>query len=265
MPGSRLDEPRYVFGEDGAHEQHQYLAEAYDPLSTARLAGTGVTDGWHCLEVGAGGGSVAVWLAERVAPTGEVLATDLEPRHIPRRPKLTVLRHDVVTDPLPENGFDLIHARLVLRHLPRRAVVLGRLLAALKPGGWLQLDEFDTSYQPCLLGPDASAERLFSSFLAAKDAVMAAAGVDGAWGRHAGAAMRRAGFTGIDVWPQLERWQGGSPGLRLLAQHTYRLREGLLAGGMTDGQLQEIRALLADPSFCVSSSVMYSVQGRRPR
>jgi 16S rRNA A1518/A1519 N6-dimethyltransferase RsmA/KsgA/DIM1 with predicted DNA glycosylase/AP lyase activity len=32
------------------------------------------------LEVGAGYGTIARWLAERVAPTGSVIATDIDPR-----------------------------------------------------------------------------------------------------------------------------------------------------------------------------------------
>jgi hypothetical protein len=34
---------------------------------------------------------------------------------------------------------------------------------------------------------------------------------------------------------------------------------------MTDGQLAEVRALLAHPGFRATSCVLYSVQGRRPR
>jgi hypothetical protein len=90
----------------GADEQHRYLADLFDPVSTARLARTGVGDGWHCLEVGAGGGSVATWLAARVTPAGRVLATDLEPGHIPAADCLEVARHDIIRDPLPEAAYD---------------------------------------------------------------------------------------------------------------------------------------------------------------
>jgi chemotaxis methyl-accepting protein methylase len=46
-----------------------------------------------------------------------------------------VERHDVAADPVPENAYDLIHARLVLVHLPERDRVLATLAAALRPGG----------------------------------------------------------------------------------------------------------------------------------
>ena len=62
----------------------------------------GVGPGWRCLEVGAGAGSIAGWLADRVGPSGQVIATDLDTRFLEQqaRPNLEVRRHDVVRDPL---------------------------------------------------------------------------------------------------------------------------------------------------------------------
>ncbi|CAM02492.1 methyltransferase family protein [Saccharopolyspora erythraea NRRL 2338] len=256
----------YVFDNDNAHSggQHRFLASAHDPMTTARLAETGVGAGWRCLEVGAGGGSVAVWLAGRVAPTGSVLATDVKPQRIPRRPGLTVVRHDVTSDPLPESEFDLVVARLVLRHLPQRLEVLDRLVRALKPGGRLQIDEFDTSYEPPLVTPDERSRRVYEDFIAAKDAVMRAAGVDPAFGRHVAAAMRDAGLADIDPRPFIQLRRAGSADLEQLVNHTFHLRDALVAAGMTDERLAEVRSAMRDPSFLAASSVMYSVHGTRP-
>ena len=52
------------------------------PSTIEYLAGIGVARGWSCWEVGAGGGSVAEWLVGAVAPTGSVLATDLDLRRL---------------------------------------------------------------------------------------------------------------------------------------------------------------------------------------
>ncbi|MEU6117043.1 methyltransferase domain-containing protein [Streptomyces sp. NPDC047117] len=258
--------PGYVFDNDSAHsrEQHRCLAAAYDPVTLERLAATGVGDGWRCLEVGSGGGSVARWLAGRVDPTGEVLATDVKPHHIVETPRLVVAQHDVVTDPLPEAAFDLVVARLVLQHLPERLAVLDKLVRALKPGGVLQIDEFDTSYEPPLLAPDTRAAELYSTFLRAKAAAMRAGGGDPHWGRRVPAAMRAAGLVDIDPRPFIELRHADSAGLRLQLHHTYHLRGKLLAEGMTEGQLEEVRALMRDPSFRAASSILYSTQGRRP-
>ena len=101
------------------------LARLFDAATLRALDATGLGEGWSCLEVGGGGGSVAHWLAARVAPTGSVLCTDIDPRHIPSGPpNLRVVRHDIVRDPLPEAAFDLVHTRLVLIHVPERVEVL---------------------------------------------------------------------------------------------------------------------------------------------
>lgn len=257
----------YVFDNASGHarEQHRILADFLDPITTDRLASTGLADGWHCLEVGAGGGSVAIWLADRVAPSGTVLATDIKPLDLPSRPGLEVARHDIVCDPLPEAAFDIVHARLVLMHLGNRQAVVERLSRALKPGGWLQLDEFDISYGPALLVPSARARALYEAFMAAKRRLFLAAGADVAWGASAAAAMCEAGLVEIDPAPYVHQWRAGSPGVELLVHHTFQLRDQLVAQGMTDDELAEVRALLGDPGFRAASCVIYSVQGRRPQ
>ncbi|MFB7570452.1 hypothetical protein [Streptomyces sp. NPDC056165] len=64
-PATAVSDPGEGYAFDNVHatEQHRCLAASLDPITIARLAGTGVTDGWRCLEVGAGGG-VATWLAD---------------------------------------------------------------------------------------------------------------------------------------------------------------------------------------------------------
>ncbi|WDV49629.1 methyltransferase domain-containing protein [Streptomyces coeruleorubidus] len=257
--------PGYVFDNDSVHsdELHRCLTDAYDRRTFYRLAETGVTTGWRCLDIGSGSGSVARWLAERVAPTGEVVATDIKPHHIPDGPCLTAVGHDVVTDPLPEDAFDLVVARLVLQHLPERLAVLSKLVRALKPGGWLHIEEFDASYEPPLLTPDEESARLYRAFLDAKCAVMRAGGGDPHWARDVPAAMRAAGLVDIDPRPRIELRTAGSPGLRMQLNHTYHLRDELMAAGMTEAELADVRALMRDPSFCAASSVIYSVHGRR--
>ncbi|QMU71335.1 class I SAM-dependent methyltransferase [Streptacidiphilus sp. P02-A3a] len=256
----------YVFDNDSDNSIAQFrnLSAAYDPFTTERLAATGLGDGWSCLEIGAGNGSVAAWLADRVAPTGRVLATDTEPRRVAAHPGLRVERHDIVHDPLAEAGFDLAHARLVLQHLPERQAVLRRLRTALRPGGWLQIDEFDVSYGPVLTAPDERSAELYRTFLAAKGRVLSNGGARIVWGRECAAEMRAAGFTALDPQPRVVLWQAGHPGLELLVSHTHSLRERLLAEGLTDDHLRQVREVMRHPEFQAVSPILYSVQGRRP-
>lgn len=266
QPSPARESVRPVFGNGTAHsrDQHRCLAAAYDPVTLPRLAATGVGPGWHCLEVGAGGGSIARWLAGRVLPGGSVLATDRDPRDLVPGPGLEVGALDVARDPLPAAAYDLIVARLVLQHVPSRDAVLRKLAQALKPGGVLQVDEIDASYEPPLLTPDLAAEDLYLRFLRAKTAAMRAAGGDPHWGRKAPAAMRAAGLTGIDVHLHIGVRHARDPGLGLQLNHTRNLRDRLREHGMTDDELDRVGRLMRDPSFRAASSVFYSVQGRRP-
>jgi hypothetical protein len=66
------------------------------------------------LEVAGGGGSIAEWLCRQVGRSGHVVATDLELRFLEaiHASNLEVWRHDILSEPLPEGAFDLVHARL---------------------------------------------------------------------------------------------------------------------------------------------------------
>ena len=123
------------------------LEQTFDEVSIANLERLDVPVGARCLEVGAGSGSIARWFAGRVGPTGRVLATDLDTRwfHHDGSPQLEVRELDLVGDPIPDGPWDVIHERLVLQHIPDRLAVLDRLVAALAPGGWILVEDFDTA------------------------------------------------------------------------------------------------------------------------
>jgi len=129
----------YVFDNawEWGRERLNSVEALLDPGTIRHLEALRVASGWQCLEVGAGGGSIARWLCHQVGEGGQVIATDIDTRFLEAldEPNLVVRRHDIVHDALSESSFDLIHARLVLEHLPSRYQVLQRMTAALKPGG----------------------------------------------------------------------------------------------------------------------------------
>jgi 2-polyprenyl-3-methyl-5-hydroxy-6-metoxy-1,4-benzoquinol methylase len=114
----------------------------WDPGSQALLDELGIGPGWKCLEVGAGGGSMVEWMASRGA---HVTAIDIDTRFIESlaSDSIEVRRVDLRTDPLPQAEFDLVHARLVLEHLSDRRQILDRLVATLRPGGWILIEDYD--------------------------------------------------------------------------------------------------------------------------
>ena len=132
--------------EDAAERERLGMLELLmDPLTIRRLEARGVTEAWNCLEVGAGGGSVALWLAQRVGPGGRVVASDINTRFLRDldMPNLEVRQHDIVSDDLEKGGYDLVHCRALLLHLAEREKGLRRMAAAVRPGGWLLIEESD--------------------------------------------------------------------------------------------------------------------------
>ena len=108
-----------------------------DPSTIRTFQEIGVPEKWRCLEIGAGGGSIAEWLCQTVGATGHVVAADLEVKFLKALdyPNLDVWEFNLITDDLPESEFDLVHARGVLVHLSKREQIVEKITRAVKPGG----------------------------------------------------------------------------------------------------------------------------------
>jgi SAM-dependent methyltransferase len=249
-----------------ASERFTSLEHCYDGATTANLAALGVREGWRCLEVGGGNGSVAHWLAGRVGPVGKVVATDVNPSLMrPPVGNLEIRHHDIVSDELEESYFDLVHARLVLIHIPERQRVVERILRALKPGGWLLIEEFDLTWQlPVLAAPDPDGVELFHKVSGSIHQLLEHAGMDPAWARDAYGCLSRAGFTDLGCRGFCDLWQGGSVGVSLHHANAVQVADRLIAGGLvTQQELDAFGNLLAQPTFAVASYLMFATWGRR--
>ncbi|HEX6500339.1 MAG TPA: class I SAM-dependent methyltransferase [Micromonosporaceae bacterium] len=251
-----------------AGEQHNGLATLLNPFTTQRIRSlVGDLTGKTCLEVGAGGGSVAVWLAEQVGPAGTVVATDLKPARIPQHDRLEVVRHDLTCEDIPGGPYDLIHARLVLNHLPPRDEILRRLVGALAPGGVLVNEDWaaDQVDQVVVAAPTPEAAALYTLYQRTVGAkVFAAAGTDRSWARRVHVAMLDEGLVNVSTVVHASYWQGGDTGGRMLAANIHQLRPRLIAAGMTSEQLDELLALLDDPRLVIHGFPLYSTAGWRP-
>jgi SAM-dependent methyltransferase len=241
------------------------LAAIFDPGTIRHLRERGVAKGWHCLEVGAGGGSIARWLSELVGLNGRVLATDIDPRFLETldRPNLEVRRHDVAVDPLPERAFDLVHARLVLVHVRERERALQRMVASLRPGGWLLLEEFDSLSTPP--DPVAYPGEVSLPAIDAMRRAMAKRGVDSRYGRALPGRMRANGLAEVDAEARMFLWRGGSPGATLLRTGLEQLRGAVIEAGeiSADDYDRDIRRL-DDPEYQSPSPILWAAWGRRP-
>ena len=237
------------------------LADVFDPGTIRHLAARGVAEGWTCLEIGAGLGTIAHWLAERVGPHGRVLATDIDTRHLETgmRANVEVRRHDVATDPLPPAAFDLAHSRLLLSHLADPDRALERMVAAVKPGGWLLVEDFER------LEGTSDLDRLSKTATALRQ-VVAAAGWDARLGRSLARRLREHGLEDVGAEGRVLLYQAGTAGATLWRLNFEQLRAPILATGLvTDEEFAADVAALDGADFEMCSPILWSAWGRKPR
>ncbi|MGW2848547.1 class I SAM-dependent methyltransferase [Streptomyces sp. NPDC001274] len=241
------------------------LSELFDPVTFRHVDRLGITTGMRCWEVGAGSPSVPLGLAERVGPTGAVVATDIDVSWTGDLGGVVeVVRHDVAADPPPPGGFDLVHARLVLVHVTDRAEALRRMIQALRPGGRLLLEDADPGLQPLLCPDECGPEqRLANRLRAGFRSLMAARGADLAYGRTLPRLLREAGLAGVEADAYFPIT---SPACAVLEAATVRQIRGLLVseGLATDAEIDRHLANVASGDLDLATAPLVSAWGRRP-
>lgn len=258
---------RYSFDNvwENARQRLRGIEARFDPSTIRHLETLGVGDGWHCLEIGGGGGSIAEWLCQRVGRTGHVVATDLDTRFLEALDyaNLEALRHNIVTDDLPEGAFDLIHERMVLSHLPERDTALRRMVSALKPGGWLLCEELDNVSVAPASPPDAASRELYMKMENAVEQVMTARGHVYDFGRRLYGLFHARGLTALQGEGHVAlRYAGARAEVARLTVDQVR-GDIVSAGYATAGEIEAYFALLKDPSFFAVGPTLFTVWGRR--
>jgi SAM-dependent methyltransferase len=238
----------------------------FDPSTFSHLDRLGVGEGWRCWEVGAGGTSVISWLAQRVGPSGHVLATDLDTTWaaIAPLPTIAVQRHDVALDPPPEGPFDLVHARLVLVHVPDRDAALANMVAALRPGGWLLVEDADPALQPLsCLEEHGPAEQLANRIRTGFRALLAGRGADLAYGRSLPRRLRAAGLEQVAADAAFPVALPACADLELAT--IALIRDQLVVNGIaTEAEVEQHLAAVRSGQLDLTQPPMIACWGRRP-
>ena len=242
------------------------LAAVFDAGTIRHLEARGVDQGWRCLEVGGGLGTMTRWLSDSVGQRGRVLSTDIDTCHLDamQLPNVEVRRHDIVADPLPEAAFDLAYTRLVLEHVSEPDLALARMVGAVKPGGWVVVEDFEIL--PASPDPQDEFSERISKTAAVMRGVTATAGLKGRFGRSLLRRLRAAGLEEIGIEGRAFIWPGGSAGATLNRLNYEQLRDAILATGkITEEEFALDLARLDDCEFEIRSPILWSAWGRRPR
>ena len=250
-----------------AAQRFAALSALFDPATLRQFDACGMAEGWRCWEVGAGGSALVRAIAGRVGHAGQVLATDIDASWTREAASANVdIRiHDVALDPPPGEAFDLVHARLVLVHVPERERALRNMVSALKPGGWLVVEDADPALQPlsCIdvHGPEQElANRIRQGFRA----LLSSRGADLGFGRTLPRLFRQAGMAEIaaEAYFPITLPECAPLEVATIAM----IRDDLLGHGIATAEeierhLRNVRAGVLD----LSQPPMISVRGRKPR
>jgi len=241
------------------------IEELLDPRTRGFLQKLGLGEGMSFLEAGAGGGGLLPWLLKAVGPGGNVLAVDLDTRFVRdiRHPNLQVLEDDLTRMDLGSDRFDFIHERYVLSHIPSYQDVLNKMKAALKPGGWILLE--DVVSEGWIESPDPARVRALHAMHQARKIVFAKKGMDSCFGRQLPGLLRQGGFArvGEENFAPMDR--GGQGKAEIMRLSVLGLWDQYLStGAVTEADLRVFVEMAADPNQSAVYFSTVSAWGQKP-
>jgi SAM-dependent methyltransferase len=255
-------------------EKQRLLAQAveYRGRAARLLDRIGIQPGGRAVDVGCGPIGILDLLSERVGPRGQVVGLEREPyfcgmarEEVAKRglANVTIVQGDAFSSGLDERSFDLVHERLVLPHVPDRAGFVGEMLALLRPGGTIALEDIDWASWVC-----HPTHRSWDALKSAFTAVMQAIGGDSFVGRRHPELLRAAGVHDIQTSIDVAFLDPGNLRRTELASLIDSMRGRLLGmGSMSESDLNEHReallAHLANPSTTVIDKLFVQSWGRK--
>ncbi len=172
-PSKPQDRPPGTLEAGQVRAMFDRVSGVYDLMNTAMSAGlhhrwrtraadlARVGPGGRVLDVATGTGDLAIELAHRVSPTGEVTGSDFSERMLDRaRAKVAAMNGGLVRPrfewadatrlPNPDNSFDAATVGFGARNFDDLAAGLAEMRRVVKPGGQVVVLEFTTPTRPPL-------------------------------------------------------------------------------------------------------------------
>ena len=204
---------RYLLGDsrkETARLRHQ--AGIWDPTAHALFDRLKIKRGWRVLEIGPGQGSLHMELRRRVrGPVDAVEPSGAFADGLRKKWRRDghgdghIWQCNLIDAPLPRNTYDLVFARWVFLFLPNPEAHLRTLVAALKPGGVLAIEDY--SRWTLRMVPEPAE---WENFLKADAAFFETQGGDVNVGARLPTLYRKAGLDVIDITPTTKVGRPGS-------------------------------------------------------
>jgi len=254
----------YILDDASAFEYKRLdlMSKILDPWTRGYLTALGVDEGWQCLELGPGNGSIAEWLSARVGPAGSVTALDINPVLLELIPaqNLTVQQMDVRTGEVPKNAYDLVTCRALLHQITEYApAVLTQMAAAVKPGGWLLIQEPDFHLAP------TTEPEVWASMWKGLIEWGCSNGIDWLIGRKLPSMVAALDFGHPQAKTDVQNIRGRDRGALYFQLFFAEVRDRVLEAGQLDAAtFDAASALLDDPNYWTQCWMMTAVWAHKP-
>jgi SAM-dependent methyltransferase len=244
-------------------ERLETIARNADPDTRRHLEEIGICEGWQCLEIGAGSGSLAQWMAGRVEPGGKVIAADVETRSLAKlkAPNLEVRTLDVEKDELP-GGNDLVVARYLFEWLDDPQAVLDKIIASLAPNGWLVLESNDWGALPPIgTGAPLMLRKVREEFFDFSNQLR---GYNPDIGRQLVGILETRGLESVGATGRSVLLRGKSPDIQLYKYELEMVGAQMIgANRLTEMDLAAVLKIYDDPKLCMMSPMTITAWGRK--
>lgn len=255
-------------GDEGASRLH-VLSRAMMPASMRVLLRSGLAPGMAVLDLGCGSGDVTLEIAKAAGTEGRVVGIDMDEGVLFHARKASgdagcdVEWRCSRAEALAEEGaFDIAYARFLLSHLPDPRGVLLKMKRALKPGGWLVIEDIDI-HNHCFWPENPSFRRYIELYAEAGRR----RGVDAGIGPGLAGMFVDAGLENIEVSISMPVFISGEG--KSIARITLReIAEAVIASGLStreeiESLIGELLAFERDPKSIQSTAQVFQVMGMR--
>lgn len=247
----------YIFDtnlKDRELDRLRMIEAARDPSTIQLLERTGINNGWRCLELGPGGGSMLKWIGEKVGTAGLVVGVEKKPVYLQAfsSPPYDIREGDFLRIDL-NGAFDLVYGRYFLIHNRNNIEYLRKIHGLLKTNGYAVLEEPDfTSAKLLNDRSDSSHHRVNSAICK----MFVDYGLDPGYGLHLPRNLCHAGFQIVEAHTTIHLCEGNSPIANLMGESALVLSKEYQKTGKTNAEdIQQYVSNAHNPEYW---SVYYS-------
>jgi SAM-dependent methyltransferase len=271
---SEADTTAYIFGGTNT-ERQRLVVQAQELEHQARwlLEHIGIQPGWRVIDVGCGPIGILHLLSEHVGPQGGVTGLEFVPRfaemavnEIARRglTNVKVVQADALSSGLQRNAFDFAHERLVMINVPAPQAILSEMIALVRPGGTLAVEEVDDASwlcHPAHPSWDILVETYHSAFRASGGNVF--------FGRCLPEMLRAAGLEDVQWKVHVDTVPPGAYRRKHLLSLLDSLQHKVISLGLLTDKLfaahkEALEVHLDDPDTILIDKLLVQAWGRKP-